>query len=299
MRHTPRLARTLVPVALLAMFAACKREPDPAIGQRAAAKASEHVTEGVAAIGRVTNGFTGVIDTAARSVGPTLAQPVDVARVRNTLRDLHDDRSTVGRDLSLYPTWFVAAVGPDGKGIAGDRTPDQDYLPGKDLATAFPCVRAALQGTAGSCVGEFSSGEGQRPRVYYVQVSPARAQADGPVAGAVVGAITFGRLAKSVRELLNLRTVRDRVQISVGLLRNGHVAPSGADNDVTQAFLVPDSLVPRVPADARERLTREHGRFTFTFRENDGQMQWGAAVGEVPPLGADTALVVFRADLRQ
>jgi hypothetical protein len=278
------------------VMAACGRGADPAAGRAAAAKAAEHVNEGREGVERLAHGFTDVMTKVARAMGPAVAEPGNVARGRpRLLHDMHDDRTEVGRDLTLYPTWFLAAVGTDGKGIAGDRAPEQDFIPGKDLAAAFPCVRAALQGTGGTCVGEMASGEGQTPRVYLVAAQPTRAAEGGPINGAVVGTITYGRLAKAVRELLNLRVGRDRVQLYVGFSYDGRVIPSGTrDNDVAAAYLVPDSLLPRVPRDLDAQVTAGHGAATFTFSENDGQMQWGAAAGRVPSLGDRTSLLVFR-----
>ncbi len=284
---------------VLGVVTGCEKAPDPAVGRAAAAKAAEHVVEGREGVERLTRGFDEVMAKAAREMGPAVAEPGNVARVRNRLwHDMHDDHTEVGRDLTLYPTWFLAAVGVDGKGIAGDRAPDQDYLPGKDLGAAFPCVRAALQGNGGHCVGELASGEGQAPRVYLVSAQPTRAAEGGAVTGAVVGAITYGRLSKAVRELLNLRTAHDRAQLYVGFWHGGRIIPSGTrDNDVAAAFLVPDSLLPRVPRDLDARLAAGHGSATFTFDENGGRMQWGAAAGRVSALGDDTALVVFRTPL--
>lgn len=294
-----KVRRTVAALAAAWAMTACKGTPDPAVGRAAAAKAAEHVAEGRGAVDRLATGLVDVMGKAARDMAPAMAEPGNVARVRNRLRDLHEERSEVGRELTLYPTWFIAAAGMDGKAIAGDREPDRDFLPGKDLAAAFPCVRAALSGTAGRCVGELSSGDGQEPRTYLVAVQPTRAP-DNTVNGAVVGAITFGRLAKAVRELLNLRVGREQVQLYVGFVRDGRVIPSGRrDNDVAQAFLVPDSLVPRVPGDLLQRLPAGDGAHTFTFNENDGRLQWGAAAARVPTLGESTALVVFRAPLRQ
>jgi hypothetical protein len=277
----------------------CDRGPNPAIGQQASAKASEHVNEGRDGVDRLAQGFLTVMGKVAVDLRPSMADTTNVARIRNRLwHDLHDDHTDVGRDLTLYPTFFLSATGTDGKGIAGDRSPEQDFLPGKDLAGTFPCVRAALNGTGGTCVGEMSSMQGQPPRVYLIASQPIRAQDDGPVVGAAVGAITFTRLSKAVRELLNLRTVRDHVQIYVGFSHNGRLIPSGTvDNDIAAAFLIPDALVPKVPRDVIERTAG--GTHTFTFSQNDGRMQWGGAAGRVPTLGNSTAIVVFRAPLRQ
>lgn len=283
-------------VSAAALAAACTRRPDPAIGRNAAQQAIANAREGADSVGRLADGLVAVTAKGARVLGPLLAAPVDPARVRNSLRiDMHDDHTDVGRDLTMYPTWFLAAVGPDGRGIAGDRDPERDFLVGKNLSAAFPCVAAALRGDGGRCVGELASAEGQAPRVYLVAAQPARGD-DAAVRGAFVTAINFSRLAKAVRETLNLRTAGESVQLHVGFLRAGRVLPSGADNDVAQAYLIPDGFLRRVPrgleADARRAPA------TFTFSENDGRMHWGAAALPVPAL-EDTAVIVFRAPLRQ
>ncbi len=278
--------------------AGCNKGPDPAIGRQAAEKAAEHANEAVASIERLTRGLVDVTAKGARQLGPAMTDAANVARIRNVVRvDMHDDHTDVGRDLTLYPTWFLAAVGMDGKGLAGDREPERDFVPGKDLGAAFPCVRAALTGNGGFCVGELASGEGQDARSYLVAAQPTRAAEGQPVNGAFVTAIPYGRLAKAVRETLNLRTAHDGVQLHVGFVRNGRVIPSGRDNDVPQAYLVPDTMVPRVPANAWQRV-QGGGFFTHTFTENQGRMQWGLGVAQVPTL-TETAVVVFRAPLRQ
>jgi hypothetical protein len=305
-----------VTALLILNVAACERAPDPAIAQRAATKAAEHVAEGRGGIERMASGLVTVTERAARTMGAAMADPTNVARVRNRLLDLHDDHSEVGRALTLYPTWFIAAVGTDGKAIAGDRTHDRDFLPGRDLGAMFPCVRAALAGTAGSCTGVMPAAGAVPERTYLVAAHPTRGPMAQPVAanadagaaptpspeginGVVVSAITYGRLAKAVRELLNLRTANERVQLYVGLVRGSQVIPSGRNNnEVAAAYLVPDSLVPRVPRDLDARLGRGNEPVTFNFSENNGQLQWGAAAGRVSALDAETALVVFRTSLR-
>lgn len=286
--------QTLFATAALAL--ACTRQPDPAIARAAAQKATQHAAEGGASVERLATGLVEVSAKAARTLGAVMVAPIDVARVRNAVRiDLHDDHTDVGRDLTMYPTWFLAAVGTNGQGIAGDRAPESDFIPGKNLSAAFPCVAAALQGTGGRCVGELASGEGQPARVYLVAASPTRG-ADGAINGAFVAAVNFSRLAKAVRETLNLRTANERVQLHVGFLRNGRVLPSGADNDVAQAYLIPDGFLRRIPAGIEARARTAPA--TFTFDENGGAMQWGAAVAPVAALdGAE--IIVFRAPLRQ
>ena len=276
----------------------CSKGGGDAVGRAAATRASAHVREGLGAVDRLTSGLQGVLAGAAPTVAAALAPPLDVARVRNRLLDLHDDRSATGRQLSLYPTWFVAAVAPDGKGLAGDQQAGRDYIPSLDLRAAFPCVATALGGTAASCTGDFVTTEGAPARAYVLSAVPLRATADGPVLGALVGAMTYGRVAKAIREALNVSTLRDQVQLSVGFWHRGRVVPSGRDNDVPAALLVPDSLLPRIPTTLGARLAQGES-FTFHFTENQGAMQWGAAAAPAPTLGPGDGLVVFRAPLRQ
>lgn len=277
----------------LALLAACQKTPDPAIGREAATRAQAHVASGRAATERLTQGLARTLEGAGAPVGAAFADP---ARLRRALRELHDDRSDIGRALSLYPTSFIAAVRPDGKAAASDREATPDPVADKDLGAAFPCVRAALAGTAGTCAGQFSLTAGAERR-WFVAVTPARAATDGPVVGVVLAGMTFGNIARAVRGALDLETARDGVQLAVGILHAGRTYPAGADNDVPPAFLVRPPLVREIPADASERAPRE--AVTFTFSQNDGRMQWGAAAGPAPTLGEGAALVVFRAPLRQ
>jgi hypothetical protein len=276
----------------------CSKGGDDAVAREAATRATAHVREGLAAADRLTTGLHAVLVSVAPNVASSIAEPIDVARVRNRLRDLHDDRSASGRQLSLYPTHFVAVVGLDGKGIAGDIEASRDYLPGLDLRAPFACVGAALGGTPGSCTGDFVTMAGAPSRAYMLSAVPLRATADGPVIGALVGAMTYGRVAQAIRQALNVSTLRDRVQLAVGFWHGGRLVPSGQDNDVPAAMLVPDSLVPRVPGNTSARVGRGEA-FTFTFTENGGAMQWGAAVAPAPALGPGDGLMVFRAPLRR
>ncbi|MBI5514039.1 MAG: hypothetical protein HY909_09750 [Deltaproteobacteria bacterium] len=284
-------------VGLLAC--SCKRGPDMAVADEAAAAATRHVDRGRESVSTVSTGLLATLGRCAVPVGATLTTPVDPARVRNTLRDLHEERSPLGRELAFYPTRFLTLLGADGKAIASDRPPAEDVLPGRDLAGAFPCAAAALQGRAGTCVAEFSHREAEPPRVFFAAAQPARVAEGAPVTGALVGVISLASLARSIRTDLDVRTVSERVQLRVGFLVGDRVVPSGSDNTVPEAYLVPDTLVPRVPRDAWSKLQSLHGRFTFTFTENDGRFQWGAAIGTVPALGERVALVVFRSPLRQ
>ncbi len=278
-------------VMAVALTPGCRGGGDPADGRAAADAARGHVNEGRDAVERLATGLLAVMDRSAPQVGAALASS-DVARVRNTLRGLHEDRGGIARDLSLYPTWFIAAVNPSGRGVAGDRAPDRDYLVGKDLGGAFPCVRETLgDGRSRTCVGELSSAEGQEARPFLATVAVTRG-IDGATNGAVLATLTFGHMAKAIRQMLNVRTARDRVQLAVGIWYRGRLWPSGRDNDVAQAWLVPPALARRVPSDAQSRVARG---FTFTFDESEGRLQWGAAVGPLARLGAGAGLTVFRA----
>jgi hypothetical protein len=60
---------------------------------------------------------------------------------------------------------------------------------------------------------------------------------------------------------------------------------------------VPEPLLRAIPADIAARAGRE--AVTFTFTENAGRLQWGAAASPAASLGPGDALLVFRAPLRQ
>ena len=284
--------------ALVLCGLGCSNGREDAVGREAATRARAHVREGLEAAGRLTNGLQTVLVVAAPTVVTAIADPIDVARVSNRLRDLHDDRSATGRQLSLYPTHFVAVVGLDGKGIAGDIEAARDYLPNLDLRAPFACVGAALGGTAGMCTGDFVTMPGAPSRAYMISAVPLRATEGGAVVGALVGAMTYGRVAQAIRQALNVTTLRERVQLAVGFWHGGRLVPSGRDNDVPAGMLVPDALVPRVPGNTGARVARGEA-FLFNFSENNGAMQWGAAVAPAPALGPGDGLMVFRAPLRQ
>lgn len=298
MRHATSAAVAVWVMVGATLATGCKGN-DGAVGREAATRAAAHVVEGRGMIERLVTGLGPALTEAGAVLGPAMAAPVDAARVRNRLLDLNDDRNPAGRALSMYPTYFIAAVGPDGVAVAGNRAVAQDWTPGKNLGAAFPCVAAALQGTAGQCAAELPTVEGQPVRAYQVSVVPLRAEANGPVVGALLGAYSFGRLAKAVREALNVQTASERVQLHVGLWRGTRVLPSGQDNDVPQAFLVPDQLLGQLPGDTASRLGQGDGRFTHSFAENNGRMWWGVAGGPVPTLGQGVGLIVYRAPLRQ
>ncbi len=290
------LARILV----VGLWCGCDHGPDPAIGRNAAVRAAEQVQRGRASMESLVHGLQTAITHAGVVVTPGFVGVVNTARIRDRLRGLHDDQTAIGRELAFYPTWFIAAVGADGKIVAGDRMPE-DNLAGRDLGASFACVSHALAGTAETCVGSFVSVDGQPPRTYLIAAAPiGNGDAGAATArAAIVGAIPFGRLARAIRSDLELRSVRDDVQLAVGFRVNGRVTPSGNDNDVPMMYLVPDSLIQKIPADADARLASRHGAFTFTFSENQGSRLWGAAVGNVPALGPAVSLVVFRTPLRQ
>lgn len=277
----------------LSLLAACEKSADPSVGRQAAQEASANVQSGTRAVERLTSGLARAVEGTSAPVGAAMG---DSSRLRRALRDLHDDHTPLGRELTLYPTSFIAAVRPDGKGAASDRSAAPDPLIDVDLAEAFPCVRRALQGTAGSCGGQFSLVEGSARR-WFVAVVPTRPAAGEPVNGAVVAAMTFGNVAKAVRGALEMERSREPVQLAVGLLHEGRTYPSGADNDVPARFLVRPAMVRAIPASFAAAAARAPQ--TFTFTENGGRMQWGVASAPAPALGEGAALMVFRAPLRQ
>lgn len=292
--HTTRL--TALSLALTAALG-CNRNND-SVGREAAQQATQHVTRASGMVDNLLDGLKTGLSHAETVVGAAMVAPVDAARVRNRLLDLGDDHNAVGRELSFFPTYFVIAVGPDGRAIAANRTVANDWSPGLNVGDAFACVGAALSGAAGTCAGTMPTRPGELVRNYAVAAVPLRAEAGGPVLGALVGAYSFGGLAKAVRVALDNETQRARVQLAVGIWNGTRVVPSGNDNDVQQMYLVPQALVAALPPDVGARVAS--GRpSTFTFSQNDGAMQWGGAIGQTPRLGAATGLIVYRAPLRQ
>jgi hypothetical protein len=146
----------------LSLLVGCERAPDPAIGRAAAERARAHVTSGLGAVDRLTTGLARAMQGTSAPVGAAMGE---VPRLRRALRDLHDDHTPLGRELTLYPLSFVVAVRPDGKAAASDRSGEPDVMAERDLGAAFPCVRAAAQGTAGTCAGQFGLTEGGDPAV--------------------------------------------------------------------------------------------------------------------------------------
>lgn len=269
----------------------CDRKPDDAAGRRSVERAARLADEGKGAIDRLVTGLQATIVRAAPAMATAMVAPLDEGRVRNAVRDLGDAQTEVGRELSLYPANFRVAIDPSGHAKARDAAAADDRMMGMDMAALFPCVRAALQGTAGTCVGEMPVAEGHPTRVYVLAVAPVRGESG--VLGALAAGMSFGKLAQAVRGALDQRVASERAQVVVGILRGDRLLPSGRDSDVVERFLVPDAIVRLTPANRAARLQQGNGRFSFTFAQNDGRQQWGAAAAAAPPLGSDAAVLVY------
>lgn len=289
-----KITHTAGMVVLAALAAGCKKGDDGAAARAATQAAEQYVREGNEATRRLVEGLRDVIVRAAPTVAPTLG---DAARAREALRELHNDRTPLGRDFALYPTSFVAAVNADGTVVAADLREQGDPLSGKDVRGSFPCVAQALSGTAASCSGVLTLAEGQPNRAYAVTAVPMESNGDaGATRGALIGVMNLARMAQAVRQSLDLDHRRDRVQLSVGYWVNHRLWPLPDDPDVAVAWRVPQTLVARLPGDLGARV-EAGGAATFHFTENEGRMQWGAAAAPTPVLGQGAGLVVYRGSL--
>jgi hypothetical protein len=201
--------------------------------------------------------------------------------------------TTPGGPMTLFPTSFVAVTDREGRALARDvANESDDRMKGTVLAELFPCVRAALTGRGGTCVGELPAVSNVPSRVVLVAAAPVR-NAGQEVVGALAAGLTFGALARMIDG-----AVRPGVGSAVlwtGLRRGGRVLPSGADQDVPRRWLVPDSLVRAIPSTVGS-LEGGTGVQVWSFTQ-DGR-GWGGAVAALPTIpGAD--LVLFRSEASQ
>lgn len=179
MRHATSAAVAVWVMVGATLATGCKGN-DGAVGREAATRAAAHVVEGRGMIERLVTGLGPALTEAGAVLGPAMAAPVDAARVRNRLLDLNDDRNPAGRALSMYPTYFIAAIGPDGVAVAGNSAVAQDWTRGRTSARHSPAwprrsrarrvsARRSCLRSRGSRCGRtrcrwFVAGGGQRAR---------------------------------------------------------------------------------------------------------------------------------------
>jgi hypothetical protein len=208
--------------------------------------------------------------------------------MRQVLKLLRSPKKGVP-ELVISPMSFLAVVGADGKAIARDMERDKDKMKGMDLAKLFPSVRGALDGKAGTEVGEFESTEpGGKPSVSIVMAAPAHYQ--GKVVGALVLGIPLWRLQQQLSKQLQMELAgKDRVVVWVYVYKGDVLHHHGTPPDLDK--LVPD-------ANARKAgLAKSPGGFT-------GQVQqygfwYGYGVRPLRVFGPDVGVVIFRMEAEE
>jgi hypothetical protein len=131
--------------------------------------------------------------------------------------------------------------------------------------------------------------------VYLVAAVPVR-DAQNTVIGALAAGVSYGQLARALDTAVRVHAGQQPV-LWVGLERNGRVLPSGRDRDVPERWLIPASLIGRIPANAAQRLSGANAMTTWTFVENQ-ERGWAGALGAIPQLEG-TNVLIFRSEAQQ
>lgn len=225
-------------------------------------------------------------------VGPITAPLTgnDPPAIRSTLVGF----TTPGGPMTLYPTSFVAVTGRDGVALARDiANESDDRMKGMDLKVPFACVRQALEGREGVCVGELPAVGNVPSRVLLVAVAPIKNPAN-EVIGTISAGLTYGAIARMIDSAVR-GTVGDAV-FWTGLRWHGRVLPSGTDQDVPRRWLVPASLIREIPAADAQRIERAGGEHFYPFiQDNRGWAGSIAALSMIP----ETQVVLFRSEASQ
>jgi hypothetical protein len=258
--------------------------------------AQTSVTNLRADLARAREGAQRAVDSLLPKVRE-LVQPVatpiannDMAALRSTLVGF----TTPGGPMTLLPASFVAVTGREGLVLSRDLPNEsEDRMKGMDLRVPFPCVRQALEGREGQCVGELPP-EGSVPsRVILMAAVPVKNSSD-EVIGAVSAGLTFGALSRMIDTAVR-GSIGDAV-FWTGLRRGERVLPSGTDQDVPRRWLVPESLIRVIPAAEASRVAQSGGEHFWPF-EQDGR-GWAGAIGALPFLEG-TQIVLFRSEASQ
>lgn len=224
----------------------------------------------------------------AQISGPVNANDPPV--IRSTLVGF----TTPGGPMTLYPTSFVTVTGRDGIALARDiPNESDDRMKGMDLKVPFACVRAALEGRDGLCVGELPAVGNTPSRVVLVAAAPIKNPAN-EVVGAIAAGLTYGAIARMIDG-----ATRGSVGGAVfwtGLRWHGRVLPAGNDQDVPRRWLVPDSLVREIPRADAQRIETSGGEHYWPFiQDNRG---WAGAIIALPMI-PETQVVLFRSEASQ
>jgi hypothetical protein len=254
---------------------------------------AEHIRDARAGVEQLTRAFVPVLE----GLAPSLTQPMtahDNAGIRFALLGMQAQHTPAG-SLSFFPTGFIVATGVDGVAIARNIDEQSDLMRGTNLAALFPSVRNGVAGTSGLGIGELPATPDQPARVYLVAAVPVR-DAQNNVIGSLAAGISYGPLARAITTAVRVHS-GDQPIIWVGLKRGDRVLPSGHDRDVPERWLVPTSLIGRIPPGAESRLASGNGTTTWNFVE-DGQRGWAGALATIPQLEG-TSLVLFRSEAQQ
>jgi|LNFM01.2.fsa_nt_gb hypothetical protein len=275
-------------VAAFAMTTACK-DKKMVHAQTSVTNLRADMQRARTAAQRAVDGFVPkVLELAGPAAAPLTNN--DPVALRSTLVGF----TTPGGPMTLYPTSFVAVTGRDGLALARDLPNESDdRMKGMDLRAPFACVRAALEGRQGMCVGELPAVQNVPSRVLLVAVAPVK-NAAGETIGSISAGLTFGVLSRMIDT-----AVRGNVGDSVfwtGLRYRDRVLPAGTDQDVAPRWRVPQSLVRTIPAVDAMRIEQAGGEHFYPF-EQDGR-GWGGAIGSLPFLPG-ALLVLFRSEASQ
>lgn len=278
----------LAAAAFIVSAPACK-DNKLAHAQTSATALREDMQRARTAAQRAVEGF---VPKVRELVGPVTG-PVtnnDPVALRSTLVGF----TTPGGPMTLYPTSFVAVTNRDGVALARDLPNESDdRMKGMDLRAPFECVRAALAGREGMCVGELPAVQNVPSRVLLVAAAPIK-NAAGETIGSISAGLTFGVFSRMIDT-----AVRGQVGGAVfwtGVRYQDRVLPSGTDQDVAPRWRVPASLIRTIPAADAMRIEQAGGEHFYPF-EQDGR-GWAGGIGALPFLPR-TLLVLFRSEASQ
>ena len=186
-------------------------------------------------------------------------------------------------ELVISPMSFIAVVGKDGKAIARDIDPDKDKMKGMDLAKLFPVVADALEGKAGTSMGEFESEDPDKPSVTIMMAAPAHYK--GEVVGALVLGIPLWRLQQVITKQLQMEIGgKQSVVLWVYVYRGAELHHHGTPPDL--AKLLPDD------ATRKAGYAKSPGGFTGEVQQY--AYWYGYGVRPLRVFGPDIGVIIVR-----
>ena len=186
-------------------------------------------------------------------------------------------------ELVISPMSFIAVVGKDGKAIARDIDPDKDKMKGMDLAKLFPVVADALNGKAGTSMGEFESEDPNKPSVTIMMAAPAHYK--GEVVGALVLGIPLWRLQQVITKQLQMEIGgKQSVVLWVYVYRGAELHHHGTPPDLDK--LIPDD------ATRRAGYAKSPGGFTGEVQQY--AYWYGYGVRPLRVFGPDIGVIIVR-----